>query len=148
MLQGCAGDGRAASLARLECIAASRGAPQAKRSTSTSGASETRLCWPYHHVSPPRGGPIIQIIPIPGSVYCVLIRIVFIVLYCCIMYCATLTTTRRRHANTRRSPHQSAPMWCSRMRGLSLKMMQMSYHSYLRTLGSSSFVSSFYYLDV
>ena len=89
-----AGDGRAASLARLECIAGSRGAPQAKRSTSTSGASETRPRWPYHHVSPPRGGPIIQIIPIPGSVYCVLIRIVFIVLYCCIMYCATLVSSK------------------------------------------------------
>ena len=58
--------------------------------TSTNGASETRPRWPYHHVSPPRGGPIIQIIPIPGFVYCVLIRIVFIALYCCIMYCATL----------------------------------------------------------
>ena len=59
---------------------------------------------------------------------------------------ASRTTTRRRHANTRRSPHPSAPMWCSRMRGLSLKMMQMSY--FLSTLGPSTFVSSFYHLDV
>ena len=59
---------------------------------------------------------------------------------------ASRTTTRRRHANTRRSPHPSAPIWCSRMRGLSLKMMQMSY--FLSTLGPISFVSSFYHLDV